>query len=58
MLTAEVLELTRPMYSSMIFGVFPAALICVGDGINVGIAFLVLSCCHPNGKVYLKQASV
>jgi hypothetical protein len=37
MLAAEVLELTRPMYSSMSLGLLPADWIRVGCGINVGM---------------------
>jgi hypothetical protein len=37
MLKAEVLEFTLPMYSSMIFGLLPAAAIRVGNAMSVGI---------------------
>jgi len=37
MLTPLVLELTLPMNSSMIFGLFPAAFTMDGDGMSVGI---------------------
>src|SRR5579864_2067270 len=36
-LVADVLEFTRPTYSSIIFGLFPAALMRVGCGIRVGM---------------------
>src|ERR1700688_4669194 len=37
-LTAEVFELTRPMYSSMSLGLLPAAWIRVGWGMSVGMS--------------------
>jgi len=37
MLICPCWELTRPMYSSINFGLLPAASIRVGVGINVGI---------------------
>jgi hypothetical protein len=36
-LTSAAFELTRPMNSSMIFGLLPAAGMTVGDGMSVGI---------------------
>ena len=39
-LAAEVLELTRPMYSSMSLGLLPAAVMRVGCGISVGMGWL------------------
>ena len=38
-LAAEVFEFTRPMYSSMIFGLLPAAWIRVGCGMRVGMVW-------------------
>src|SRR5690606_6240629 len=37
MLAASVCVFTRPTYSRMTFGLLPAAAICVGCAINVGI---------------------
>src|ERR1041384_2689045 len=37
MLTPSVLQFTRPMISSMIFGLLPAAVMRAGFSINVGI---------------------
>jgi hypothetical protein len=37
MLKSDVPEFTRPMYSSMIFGLFPAAWMIVGDSMSSGM---------------------
>jgi hypothetical protein len=37
-LTADVFEFTLPMYSSMSFGLFPAAVMRVGWEIKVGMS--------------------
>src|ERR1051325_1109782 len=44
MLTVSVREFTRPMSSSMIFGLFPAAAMTVGFSISVGMLRII-----PNG---------
>src|SRR5436309_11946966 len=42
-LAEDVFEFTRPMYSSMSFGLFPAAWMRVGWAMSVGMKSLVLS---------------
>lgn len=42
-LADEVRLFTRPTYSSMIFGLFPAAWIVDGDGISVAMVYNGLS---------------
>jgi hypothetical protein len=43
MLTASVSEFTRPMYSSMTFGLLPAALMIDGALMKVGMVSLLVN---------------